>query len=283
VTVQRPTAAPAVGSRWWAHENLLPGLLLVLVTLAAWVYTLGAASMSDMSMPMDGGPRLAEVHHGASMSAEHASAPTISLSLGGLALFLSGWGVMMVAMMLPSALPLVLLFHRTERRRLPRRQLASGFGALLGGYFLVWTTAGVPVYGYNAVAVGGAPAMALLPGLLLIAGGLYQFTALKHSCHSRCSSPAFFLARQWRPGTLGATRMGMLHGIDCLGCCAGLMVALIALGMMNMLWMLTAAILIFIEKTAPGGHRLARPVGAGLVVGGIWIIGTTLISGRGPL
>ncbi len=72
--------------------------------------------------------------------------------------------------------------------------------------------------------------------------------------------------------------MGILHGVDCLGCCAGLMVALVALGMMNIAWMLTAAVIIFAEKTLPGGHRIARPLGVVLVVGGLVVLGVSLFS-----
>ncbi len=77
----------------------------------------------------------------------------------------------------------------------------------------------------------------------------------------------------------GAARLGIVHGIDCLGCCVGLMLALVALGMMNVAWMLTAAVIIFVEKTLPGGHRIARPLGILLVVGGIVVLGTSLLNG----
>src|ERR671932_2069478 len=109
--------------------------------------------------------------------------------------------------------------------------------------------------------------VAILPAVLLIVGGVYQFTALKGACHARCSSPLFFLMQKWRPGAAGALRLGTLHGIDCLGCCAGLMVGLVALGMMNLAWMLTAALIIFAEKTIPGSHLAARPLGIVMVVG----------------
>ncbi len=78
----------------------------------------------------------------------------------------------------------------------------------------------------------------------------------------------------------GALRLGILHGVDCLGCCAGLMVPLVALGMMNVAWMLTAAVIIFAEKTLPGGHRIARPLGIVLVIGGAVTLGTLLFSDR---
>ncbi len=140
--------------------------------------------------------------------------------------------------------------------------------ALLAGYVVLWTTAGLPVYAYQMIIDHIGEGIAIAPGLLLIAGGVYQLTRLKHSCHTRCSDPLFFLMRRWQPGARVALRLGVLHAADCIGCCAGLMVALVALGAMHPAWMLTAAVIIFIEKTLPGSHRVARPLGAALVAGG---------------
>ncbi|MGH7558541.1 MAG: DUF2182 domain-containing protein [Gemmatimonadota bacterium] len=245
-----PPATPA----WRKRENLVPGLVLLLLSALAWGYTLQAGSMNEMPMP--GSARM----YGMEMTA-------------AIIVFLSGWAIMMVAMMLPAALPLIFLYRMTAHRRVGRQQAIAGMTALLAGYVGIWTTAGVPVFGYNQLARSGGHAMTALPGLLLIAGGLYQFTALKRRCHTRCSSPLFFLTRHWRPGVSGAGRLGVLHGVDCLGCCLGLMLALVALGMMNVAWMFTAAVIIFVEKSLPGGHRVARPLGIVLIVGGVFLLG----------
>ena len=122
----------------------------------------------------------------------------------------------------------------------------------------------------------------VLPALLLIVGGGYQFTPLKRICHARCSSPLFFLMQNWRPGATGALRLGVIHGVDCLGCCAGLMVGLVALGMMNLAWMLTAAVIIFAEKTIPGSHRVAWPLGVLMVAGGVVLLVVSLVGGMAP-
>ena len=197
----------------------------------------------------------------------------------GLALFLSGWVAMMVAMMLPATLPLILLYRTVARRRLSLVWAWIGMAVLITGYIAVWTVVGLPVHAYNLLAEGAG--MALLPGALLIFGGVYQFTALKGDCHARCSNPLFFLMHRWRPGTAGALRLGVLHGIDCLGCCVGLMVGLVALGMMNLAWMLTAASIIFVEKTLPGGHRISYPLGILMVAGGVALLGTSWFDGTG--
>jgi predicted metal-binding membrane protein len=244
------------------------GVALLTVTALTWAYTLHMASMSGMAMTagVDGGS--------ASESRQSLSRPV------DLLLFLFGWAVMMIAMMLPAALPLVLLYRAVARKRRSSSQVVSGIAALLAGYIAVWTVAGLPVYGYGQLMASGGAALAVLPGFLLITGGLYQFTALKRGCHTRCSSPLFFLTHHWRPGLPGAARLGVLHGFDCLGCCVGLMVALVALGTMNVAWMLTAAVIIFVEKTLPGGHRVARPLGVVLVVGGLAVLVASLLGNQ---
>jgi predicted metal-binding membrane protein len=118
--------------------------------------------------------------------------------------------------------------------------------------------------------------------LLLVVGGIYQFTPLKRICHARCSSPLFFLMQNWRSGAPGALRLGVLHGVDCLGCCAGLIAGLVALGLMNLVWMLTVAVIIFAEKTIPGSHRIARPLGVVMLAGGAVLLATSLLGGLAP-
>ncbi len=190
---------------------------------------------------------------------------------------------MMVAMMVLATLPLILLYRTIARTRLSPSRARIGTAILLAGYVAVWAMAGLPVYAYNSLSgAAGSLAAVVLPGLLLIVGGAYQFTPLKRICHARCSSPLFFLMQNWRPGAAGALRLGMLHGVDCLGCCAGLMVGLVALGMMNLAWMLTAAVVIFVEKTVPGSHRVARPLGILMIVGGVVPLGVSLLGGMVP-
>ena len=261
--LQHAAVATAV-SAWWKRENLLAGAVLLTVAALAWVYTLWPDSMQGMDMPAAAGSM------GAIEAAGH------SAIAGELLAFLFGWAVMMIAMMLPAVLPLVLLYRMTARQREPLSAEGWRIVALLAGYIVVWTVAGLPVYAYNQFAAAWGSAKAALPAALLIVGGVYQFTALKRSCHARCSNPLFFLMHQWRPGATGAARLGVLHGLDCLGCCAGLMVALVALGMMNLAWMLTATVIIFAEKTLPGSHRLARPLGVGLMVAGLVLLAASL-------
>jgi predicted metal-binding membrane protein len=202
--------------------------------------------------------------------------------MGGLAeagLFLLAWTAMMVAMMVPATLPLILLYRTIARNRLSLLRAHTGVVIVLLGYIAVWTLAGLPVYAYNSLAGVAGSLAAVLPALLLIVGGAYQFTPLKRICHARCSSPFFFLMHNWHPGASGALRLGMFHGVDCLGCCAGLMVGLVALGLMKLAWMLTGALIIFAEKTLPNSHRIARPLGVVMVGGGVVLLATSLLGG----
>ena len=254
---------PSVLKKWRRRENLLPGLALITLALAGWAYVAyQATSMGSMESTMDG---------------------MAMGGIGGIAAFLFAWTTMMVAMMVPATLPLILLYRTIARDRLSLLRARVGMVSLLVGYIALWAAAGLSVYAYNSLAgAAGSSLVAVLPALLIIVGGAYQFTPLKRICHARCSSPLFFLMQNWRPGATGAVRLGMIHGVDCLGCCAGLMVGLVALGMMNLAWMLTAAVIIFAEKTIPNSHRIARPLGVVMVAGGVVLLATSLFGGMSP-
>lgn len=207
------------------------------------------------------------------------------------------WAVMMVAMMLPSATPMILLFARIDRNRGRGREGASasapedegrapafaGVGRTTAlfilGYLLVWTA-------YSAAAAGGqwvlhraflvSPSMVsvspALSGGLLLAAGAFQFSRLKELCLDYCRSPISFLTTHWRGGRRGALRMGARHGTYCVGCCWALMALLFVLGVMNLLWVAVIAAFVLLEKTVPGGDRMTRLAGAGLVVWGAWLL-----------
>jgi predicted metal-binding membrane protein len=250
---------PAVLKSWSQRKNLLPGLALVALAAAGWVYVAYQSSSmgSTKGMAMDG--------------------------TGGGVIFLCGWTAMMVAMMVPATLPLILLYRTIAHNRLSPAQAQVGMVTLLAGYVAVWAATGIPVYVYaQYYAEVAGSLVTVLPASLLIVGGAYQFTPLKRICHARCSSPLFFLLGNWRPGASGAVRLGMVHGVDCLGCCAGLMAGLVALGMMNLVWMLTAAVIIFAEKTIPNSHHIARPLGVVMVGGGAMLLATSLLGGMAP-
>lgn len=192
--------------------------------------------------------------------------------IGGLAWFLGIWVTMMVAMMLPAVLPMVLLYARVSQRQ------GGRIIVFVTSYLLVWTAIGLLAYGaargIHALAsdwlawdAGGA----WLTGGAVVAAGVYQLTPLKTLCLRHCRGPLHFVMGGWRKGDLGALRMGAEHGAWCVGCCAGLMLALFALGVMSLFWMAVVAGAIFAEKVLPYGDRLSRAFALALVALGLWI------------
>lgn len=186
--------------------------------------------------------------------------------LARVALTLAMWWVMMIAMMTPSAAPVVLLYARASADRDPS-DLHSG--AFVGGYLAAWLGFSIVAVGLQiALDSGGwADAMGMrltngrIGGALLVATGLYQLSPLKDACLSRCRHPAELLARLYRPGATGAWRMGAIHGAYCVGCCWLLMLLLFVGGVMNLLWVAALTLLVAAEKLLPYGSWLAKVTG----------------------
>ena len=181
------------------------------------------------------------------------------------------WAAMMVAMMVPSAAPAILLFAKVHRHTLgPSLTPPATF--ILAGYLGCWfgfagLAATLQLALGNAMIVGRGAAAALL-----IAAGLYQLSPLKDACLSRCRSPALFLARHYRPGALGAARLGLLHGAYCVGCCWLLMALLFVGGVMNLAWVALLTLLVAAEKLLPGGQWIARVAGFAFIGWGVFLI-----------
>jgi predicted metal-binding membrane protein len=183
------------------------------------------------------------------------------------------WGLMMVAMMLPSAAPMILFYARFARRSGMRR--AAGATALfVSAYLAIWALFSLLAALLQAALVGAGAASAMelalgdrrLAGLLLGLAGLYQLTPLKRACLASCRSPLDFLMRLWRPGPAGAVRLGLAHGIYCLGCCWVLMLLLFVGGVMNLAWIAGLALLVMAEKLAPARWPLSSVLGAVLIL-----------------
>lgn len=192
----------------------------------------------------------------------------------GIPAFVALWTVMMTAMMLPSVMPAVLLFATVAQSRTQYGFSVAPTAVFVVGYLGVWALTGVAIACVNQ-ASGGAITMSnwgrMFIGGALVAGGVYQFTRWKMICLGYCREPIQFFMEHWRDGLVGAIQMGAHHGLYCLGCCWGLTLALIALGLMNPVWMIASALLIFAEKVAPWGKRFARVIGAALILAGIGV------------
>ncbi|MGH7155983.1 MAG: DUF2182 domain-containing protein, partial [Acetobacteraceae bacterium] len=201
------------------------------------------------------------------------ASPTMGLNAP---LFLMTWVVMMVAMMLPAASPMILTFHRVQETRRRRQEAFVSTWIFVGGYLLVWTVAGVAAYAgaLAAESIGArlalpASAVARIGGAILVAAGLYQLSPLKDRCLTACRSPLSFIMTSWREGAGGAVRMGLAHGMQCLGCCWLLFIILFPLGIMNIAAMIAVTLLVSAEKVLPWGGRAVRATAAALVLYGV--------------
>jgi predicted metal-binding membrane protein len=186
------------------------------------------------------------------------------------------WSVMMVAMMIPTAAPMILVFAAVHRQRAARGGAVVPTGIFVLGYIVVWTAFSIAASLMQATLHGVAilsPAMAmrspLLGGTLLVAAGVFQWTPLKRACLATCRSPLSFVMRGWREGGRGAFVMGLRHGLFCLGCCWALMSLLFVAGVMNLLWVAVIALAVLAEKVLPNGDGIGRLAGVALVVVGV--------------
>lgn len=206
----------------------------------------------------------------------------MSLTMGLSApLFIALWVVMMVAIMYPTAAPMIMAFARIHQDRRSRGDAFVPTWVFAGSYLMLWSATGVFAY---VLAVAGDELAnesgwvmdnaARLGGALLVAGGLYQLTPIKNVCLNKCRTPMSFLLNSWREGTGGAFRMGLEHGAYCLGCCWLLFLILFPLGMMNIAVLALIALLIFAEKVAPLGRKVATAAAIGLVVYGAFVVFT---------
>jgi predicted metal-binding membrane protein len=185
----------------------------------------------------------------------------------------------MVAMMVPTAAPMILAFHKVQAGKRARGEAFVATWVFVLAYMLVWTLSGVAAYA-GAVAAEAVAARAALSsataarmgGAVLVVAGIYQVTPLKDLCLSKCRTPISFIMTSWRDGVSGALRMGLLHGAYCLGCCWLLFVILFPLGIMNIAAMAVITIVVFAEKTLPWGRPVARATAVALVAYGAVVL-----------
>lgn len=238
------------------QRNIILGLLLALAAVA-WALLAWQSAGGNMDMAMN--------------------SPTMGMRAP---LFLTLWVVMMVAMMFPTAAPMILTFHKVEGSKRRRGEAFVATWVFVAAYILVWTLSGGAAYVGALVAEAAATRAMLssataarLGGAVLIAAGLYQLTPLKDLCLAKCRTPISFIMTSWRDGVAGALRMGLLHGGYCLGCCWLLFVILFPLGIMNIAAMAVITLVIFAEKALPWGRPVARVTAAALVVYGVVVLG----------
>ena len=202
-------------------------------------------------------------------------------STAELATLIGIWSVMMAAMMIPSAIPMILTFAGVNRMRGLRYITISTF---VLGYLTAWTVfslaaavAQTALRSAALISAMGISAGRVFPATVLIATGAFQWTRLKDACLRQCRSPLGFVLTHWREGIAGAYRMGLAHGVYCLGCCWLLMALLFAVGVMNMWWMAVITVFVLIEKTAPAGRWIAKAAGVFLMIWGAGLLARTVI------
>lgn len=196
------------------------------------------------------------------------------------ATFVLQWGVMMAAMMLPSAAPMIMLYRTVRRRLASDGERAIPAWAFAAVYVGIWTLSGIPVYaGYVATTAltmccaWFARAAPYGVAIVLVGAGVYQLTSFKRACLAQCESPLTFLMTRWRSGLFATFGLGVKHAMYCIGCCWALMVILVVAGMMGIWWVTGIAVVVFAEKVGAGGQRVAGWVGVMLVLFGIAVAG----------
>ena len=264
------------------RDRLVVVIALVAVIVLSWAYILAGAGMGMSAFEMtqmtqsvgvsdSTQPSMQEMSTGG--TAADSLMATGTWTVGYAVVIFLMWWVMMFGMMLPSAVPLLLLFARMMRKEKGAPYVPTGVFAL--GYVVMWAA-------FSAIATGaqwGLEASGLLSGImvgtsavlaaaLLIAAGVWQLTPLKNACLRHCRSPIGFLSAHWRPGRTGAFRMGLVHGAFCLGCCWFLMALLFYGGVMNLYWIIGLALYILIEKLLPAGVRIGQLTGVALIAWG---------------
>ena len=249
-----------------SREQWIIAAVLALAIVLAWtsLVSMGMPSAATGMAQMDGMQ--------APVSSEHWT-PFHALTVFAM------WAIMMVAMMLPSATPMILLYARVagqagEGSTLAPTSLFAGTYVALWALFSMfataaqWTLSQLQLLSDATMAVGSGR----VGGVLLVAAGLYQLTPLKRMCLENCRSPFSFLTAHWRPGLFGAINLGFRHGVYCVGCCWLVMALLFFGGVMNLTWVAALAAIVLIEKVAPGGLRIGQAAGALAILAGAALI-----------
>ena len=236
---------------------------LILVIALAWTWIITGAGMGMSAVEMTRMPR------------DMVMTPATWTSAYAALMFVMWW-VMMLAMMLPSAAPVLLIFGRVNRQEgvTPVSCFAAGYIAVWAGFSVIATGLQWALEGTGLLSAMMATTATWLGALILIGAGLWQFAPLKQVCLRYCRSPMGFLTANSKPGRFGAFRMGLEHGAHCLGCCWFLMALLFFGGVMNLWWIGGLAAYVLLEKIFSIAHRLSYAAGIGLVVWGTFLLVT---------
>jgi predicted metal-binding membrane protein len=255
---------------------------LSLIVLLAWGYVVHLASQMDMGGMDMSGFRMATTATGMIMT------PAFQPWTTGEFLFtFAMWAVMMIGMMTPSAAPIILLYARVGRDAARQGKPFASTGWFAGGYVLMWAAfslaATAAQWGLDRAALltpTMASASGIIGGAILLAAGLYQWTSFKDTCLKACESPLQFIMRNggFRKDIAGSLRLGIRHGLYCVGCCWALMTLLFVGGVMNVLWIALISVLVLAEKALSSGRLISRLAGAVFIVAGLGLLVDSVIA-----
>ena len=267
------------------HDRAVVVAALLFAIAISWLYVLAGAGMGmsafemssfSMAIGASGGSSMGMPMTGAMGQAMAAMTTPADWTWAYAFLMLGMWWVMMIAMMLPSATPMILLFALVNRRShakggpyVPTAVFASAYLIAWGAFSVVAVALQWGLERAELLSPMMASRNAAFGGALLVLAGAYQLSPLKHACLRQCRGPIDFISRHWRAGRRGAFRMGARHGLYCLGCCWALMTLLFFGGVMNLYWIAGLALFVLLEKTIPPGHWLASLSGLGLLAWGV--------------
>jgi predicted metal-binding membrane protein len=253
------------------RDRLVVVTALTAVIALSWAYLLAGAGMGMSAFEMT---RMSQCEMVGDMADMAMLTPAV-WTPGYAALMFVMWWIMMVAMMLPSAAPMILVFATLNRKQREAGQPYVATSIFAFGYLAAWAgfslVAVILQWGFeltgliSPVIVG---TNVIFGGALLLAAGAYQLTPIKRACLRYCRSPLAFLGTRWRWGPSGALLMGLEHGAYCVGCCWFLMGLLFFGGVMNLYWIVGLALFVLFEKITPAGHWLGYTTGAALSVWG---------------
>jgi predicted metal-binding membrane protein len=244
----------------WGDRAVIVAALAGL-TVIAWFYTWlqvrAMTGVEDMAMPAEFGP----------------------WTISDIVLNVAIWWVMMIGMMVPSAMPMMLVFAAVNRSKRARGKPFVPTAVFAVGYLIAWGVFGLAAtfaeWTFEQAALIAPETQRVGPGLgagIVIVAGIYQLTPVKNACLAHCRTPLDFVLNHWREGAPGAVRMGLEHGFYCLGCCWVLMALLFAVGVMNLLWMALLTAFVLVEKLFPAGQWITRASGVLMIGFGAFLL-----------
>lgn len=264
--VHLPPASGRLGALFSRPQRIAAACVLSLAALGWIMLGLLAAEMQDS----DGLSR--------AIVALCRPGPQTAIGAGAALLTFSMWTAMALAMMLPSAAPMISTYAeiadtaaRKGERIVSPWVIAAGYGLSWLGFAFGATAIQETLAFLAPSATGRIAASGWFSGLLFVVAGLYQFTALKHACLAQCQRPFAFFLTQWQTTARGVLRLGLKQGFYCIGCCWALMTLMLAVGVVNAVWMAALSLLMILEKNW-GGRRFSRALGAGLVAVGMILV-----------